>query len=393
LSAYDVEALRAAEFPFTARGDTIYLNNASTGPLPARAVAAVEAWTRRRAEPWRISDPDLFEMMARARSLVARLVGADDAEIALMPNTTHGLNLAARALPLGAGDVVLSFDREFPANVYPWMALGTRGVRLEQLPTVDGLPDEAALERALERPEVRAVTVSWVQFSTGYCADLERLGALCRARGKWFVVDAIQGVGARSLDLRACHVDVLACGAQKWLLSPWGTGFLYVRRELIASLEPSTVGWLAVRGDEDFSRLTDYDYTLRDDARRFEVLTLPFHDFAGMVASLELFHELGPDAVAAHVRRLADRIVAWARSRDDVRLVTPADPARRAGIVSLVPPDAAAASRRLREAGVIHSLREGAVRLAPHGYNTDDEIDRALAALGGSADRGSATGG
>ena len=132
---------------------------------------------------------------------------------------------------------------------------------------------------------------------------------------------------------------------------------------------------------QDFSRLVDYDYTLRDDARRFEVLTLPFHDMAGMIASLELLHELGPDAVTAHVRRLTDRVVDWALGRDDVRLVTPADPAKRAGIVCLEPRDAAGASARLRAAGVIHSLREGAIRLAPHCYNTVDEIDRALAVL------------
>ncbi|MBV9880225.1 MAG: aminotransferase class V-fold PLP-dependent enzyme [Gemmatirosa sp.] len=380
---YDVDALRAAEFPWTLRGDAIFLNNASTGPLPARTVAAVEAFTRRRAEPWRIGDTELFETLARGRDLVARLIGADASEIALLNNTTYGLNFAARALPLGAGDVVLSFDREFPANVYPWMALADVGVRFEQVPCVDALPDEEALVRALDRPEVRAVTVSWVQFSTGYRVDLARLGALCRAHGKFFVVDAIQGVGAVPIDVHACQIDVLACGAQKWLLSPWGTGFLYVRRALVDALTPSSVGWMAVRGADDFSRLVDYDFTLRDDARRFEVLTLPFHDFAGMNASLGLFHEIGPAAIAAHVARLADRIVAWAESRTDVRLVTPADPARRAGIVSLAPGDPLSASQRLKAAGVAHSVREGAVRLSPHGYNTEDEIDRVLAVLAG----------
>ena len=383
MTGYDVDALRAAEFPWAARGDAIYLNHASTGPLPARNVAALDDWTRRRAEPWRIGDTEQFDTLARGRELVARLIGATPAEIALLVNTTYGINLAARALPLGAGDVVLTFDREFPANVYPWMALGDAGVRLEMLPCVDGVPDEDALLRALERPEVRAVTVSWVQFSSGYRIDLARLGALCRAHDTFFVVDAIQGVGACELDVRACQIDLLACGAQKWLLSPWGTGFLYVRRELIDQLAPNAVGWMAVRGADDFSRLVDYDFTYRDDARRFEVLTVPFQDFAGMNASLSLVHELGPAAVAAHVAGLADRIVAWAQDRSDVRLVTPADPARRAGIVSLAPPDPVAAGRRLRAAGVAHSVREGAVRLSPHGYNTDDEIDRALAVLAG----------
>lgn len=381
---YDVHALRAREFPWAARGDAIYLNHASTGPLPARTAAAVTEWTARRAEPYRIRDAELFATLARVRALVARLINAESGEIACMPNTTYGLNLAARALPLGAGDVVLTFDREFPANVYPWMALADRGVRLELVPSdADGLPDEAALLRALDRPEVRALTVSWVQFGSGYAADLAALGAACRARGKYFVVDAIQGVGARVLDVRAVHADVVACGAQKWLLAPWGTAFVYVRRELVTRLTPGDVGWVSVRHGEDFARLTEYDATLQDDARRFEVLTLPFHDFAGLAESLELLHALGPAAVAAHIAALADRIVRWAQARDDVALVTPADPARRAGIVAVRPRDAAAAGRRLAEARVAHSVREGAVRLSPHGYNTPDEVDRALDALGG----------
>jgi selenocysteine lyase/cysteine desulfurase len=127
----------------------------------------------------------------------------------------------------------------------------------------------------------------------------------------------------------------------------------------------------------------EYDFTYREDARRFEVITLPYPDFAGMNASLELLHELGPDAVAAHVQALASRIVEWALEHDDVRLLTPSSPARRAGIVAVVPNDPAAASDRLIRAGVVHSLREGAIRLSPHCFNTFDEIDRALAILAG----------
>ena len=380
---YDLDTLRGAEFPWVERGDAVYLNHASTGPLPARTVAAVTEFVARRAEPHRIADPELFATLARVRAGVARLIGAEPGEIACMPNTTYGLNFAARALPLGAGSVVLTFDGEFPANVYPWMALGERGVRLELLPsTPEGLPDEAALLRAIaERDDVRAVTVSWVQFTSGYRVDLAAIGTACRARGIWFVVDAIQGLGACELDVRTTPIDVLACGAQKWMLSPWGTGFVYVRGELVQRLAPQDVGWLAVRGGDDFARLTDYDYTFRDDARRFEVLTLPFHDFAGFAASLDLLHELGPRAVAAHIASMADRIVAWAGARAGVALVTPRDAAHRAGVVSFRLADSADASARLRAAGVAHSVREGAVRLSPHGYNTAADVDRALDVL------------
>jgi selenocysteine lyase/cysteine desulfurase len=375
-----LDALRRTEFPWSLTGERVYLDHASTGPLPRRTVDALAAFTAKRAEPWRLGQEEQFAVLDRGRDLVARLVGARSSEIALMVNTGYGVNLAASALPLRRGDVVLTFDREFPANVYPWMARARDGVRLERIPCVDGLPDETRLLEEIGRPEVRAVAVSWVQFANGFVADLAAIGRRCRERGVWLVVDAIQGVGALELDLGALDVDILACGGQKWLLSPWGTGFVCVRDGLVRELEPASVGWMSVRGSDDFTRLVDYELDWRDDARRFEMVTLPFQDFAGMDASLELLHELGPRAVAARIAALAGRIVEWAAGRDGVRLVTPAD--RRAGIVSLEPRgDAAAVSRRLEAAGVAHSLREGAIRLSPHCYNSEAEVDRALEVL------------
>ncbi|NUO63860.1 MAG: aminotransferase class V-fold PLP-dependent enzyme [Gemmatimonadaceae bacterium] len=380
--AIDVAALRRAEFPWADRDERVYLNNASTGPLTQRGVRAAQQIVDDRIEPFRIDDAKNFAMLERTRELVASLIGAAKGEIALMTNTSYGLNIAARALPFASGDVVLVHDREFPANVYPWLALEKRGVTLRRIPPAGALPDEEALIAAIERePRVRAVSVSWIAFSTGFRSDLRRIGALCRERGIWFIVDAIQGLGADFLDVRECSIDIMACGGQKWLLSPWGSGFAYVRAELVPQLDPQPVGWMAVKGSDDFTRLLDYDLTWRDDARRFEVITIPFQDFAGLGASLELLHELGPAAVARRVQSLATEIVRWAGSKRDVTLVTPADSARRAGIVSIVTRDSAADSARLKTAGVAHSLREGALRLAPHVYNTSAEIERALEIL------------
>ena len=377
----DVAALRAAEFPWAGRDERIYLNNASTGPLTQRAVAASAEVIAERSEPFGVNDAKNFAMLARTRTLAAGLIGADAAEIAILTNTTYGINIAAQAFPWERGDVVLVHDREFPANMYPWLSLEKRGVIVRRIPPAGLLPDEDALIAAIAEPRVKAVSVSWVGFSTGFKADLPRIGAACRARGARFVVDAIQGLGADFLSVRDCSIDLLACGGQKWLMSPWGSGFAYVRQELIATLDPNPVGWMSVKGSDDFTRLLDYDLTWRDDARRFEVLTLPFQDIAGLGASLALFHELGPGSVAARVASLASEIVAWADGRSDITLVTPRDPARRAGIVSLITTDSAASSARLRAAGVAHSLREGTIRLAPHVYNTSDEIHRALALL------------
>jgi cysteine desulfurase / selenocysteine lyase len=354
-ATYDVQTLREREFPWMDSSRAIFLNSASTGPLPQRTVDAVTRFTQLRATPHKLGDELLFGMFARSRELIAQLIGARTTEIALAANTGYGINVAALALPLGPGDVVVVPDGEFGANMYPWLEIvPRRGGVVRKIPMRDGLLDEDALLRAVDEPGVKIVAVSWVGFATGYRANLVNLGRRCRERGVWFVVDAIQGLGPATLDIHACNVDILACGAQKWLLSPWGTGFMYVREALVRTLSPPIVSWVAVKGSDDFRRLLDYDLTWRDDARRFEFITLPFQDFVGMNASLELLLELGTPAIEAHVAALADQVVAWAQTRPEMRLVTPTDRAKRAGTVSVAPPDAEAVSQRLREAGVAH---------------------------------------
>jgi selenocysteine lyase/cysteine desulfurase len=379
----DLEALRRTEFPWTQSGDVSYLNHAGTGPLPTRTLNKLREWDEIRSTPWKNTATDQFGILAQCRTLCARMIGASPDEIALMVNTTYGINVAASSIPIQAGDIIVTPDREFPANVYPWMALAERrGATYRRVPCVDGLADEDALIRALDEPGVKVLSVSWVSFETGLKLDLARLGGACRERGIFFVVDAMQGVGATPIDVHACHIDFLACGGQKWLLSTWGTGFLYVRRELVTKFVPHTVGWLAVKNAEDFTRLCDYDLNWWDSARRFEVITLPYQEFAGFAASIELFESVGWPEVHSLVDARADQIVRWTQLRADVKLITPADPARRAGVISVRPRDAVAASAKLREANVAHSLREGMIRLAPHFYTAPDEIERALHAFG-----------
>lgn len=377
-----LDAVADREFPRVRHGTVAYLNNASTGPLPESALRALADFDARRAEPWTIGAEAQFGTVERSRELIARLVGASPGEIALMSNTSYGLNLAAHALPLAAGDRVLTSDREFPSNIYPWMALArTRGVVFERVPCAGRVVDEDAIVAALDRPGVRLLVLSWVSFETGHAIDLARIGRACRARGIHFVVDAIQGVGALPLDLRSLEVDILACGCQKWLVSPWGTGFVYVREGLVPALEPSDVGWMSVRNSDDFTRLLDYDFTYRDDARRFEVVTLPYQEFAAVNAALELFFEVGVATASSRIARHVDRLLAWAAGRPDVRVISSAAPAHRSGIVALVPADAAAASAALTAAGVVHSLREGAIRLSPHWFTPAAHVERALEVL------------
>lgn len=381
LPGYDVAALRADEFPWT-KG-TAYLNNASIGPLPERTRLVLEDFNRKRAAPFQLPDRDIFNSMAESRRLAAELLGVVPEEIALSINTGFGLSLAARALPLQQGDIVLASDREFPANVYPWMMLKDIGVTLELARTTsEGWPDEDHLLERLRDPRVRVLAVSLVQFSNGYTVDLARLSAATRATGTYLVVDAIQGVGQIPLDLRKTPVDVLSCGAQKWLLSPWGSGFVYVRRELIRELRPSVTGWMAFEGTDDFTRLTQYNDTLRGDARRFELITLPYQDFAGMNASLGLLLSLGIPRIRQHLQTLHAPVLAWA-ARSGTRVASPAGE-RGSGILCVAPANVGEAFRALKGAHIVSSMREGAIRLSPHAYNTVEEMERVVEVLDAS---------
>ena len=363
------------ETEFASLKDVTYLNSASIGPLPERTIRALERFNRMRGAPHLLPDPDLFAIFAESRRLVAELINATAEEIALATNTSYGLNIAALALPLEPGDVVLVSDREFPANVYPWLHLRQRGVEVELAPvTPEGWPDEAHLLERLADPRVRVLAVSLVQFSNGYAVDLEALSEATRRTGTYLVVDAIQGLGQVPVDLQRTPVDVLSCGGQKWLLSPWGAGFTYVRRELIGQLTPPLAGWTAFEGTDDFTELTAYRTDFRETARRFETITLPFQDFAGFNESVALILAEGPDRIGAHARACQEPVIDWA-NRTGVRITSPVG-RHGSAILCIAPRNAAAAHQRLREAGVYCSLREGSLRLSPHLFNTVDEMVR-----------------
>ena len=376
-----LRSLRATEFPWTA--DTVYLNNASIGPIPERTRRILDAFNAKRTAPHLLPDRDLQAGLQAARDVAARLINADTGEIALAVNTSFGLNLAARALPLARGNRVILSDKEFPANVYPWLLLRKQGIEVELAPcTPEGWPDEAALLERLRDPRVRVLAVSYVQFSNGYRADLKKLSAAARANSTYLVVDGIQGIGNSTLDVRETSVDIIACGGQKWLLSPWGSGFVYVRKELIPQIEPAVMGWMAFEGTDDFTRLTEYNPTFRADARRFEMVTLPFQDFYGMTQSVELLLEIGIPEIAQVTRSLHDPVLRWA-DRRGIRVSSPREERHRSAIVCLAPERAVEAYHAIKRAKVVCSLREGAIRLSPHFYNTVEEMEKVVEVLDG----------
>jgi selenocysteine lyase/cysteine desulfurase len=378
----DFRALRDAEFEYVARSP--YLNAASVAPLPERARRAIDAYNLRRSNPHALRGDDFEPTLVRCRQAAAELIGAGADEIALLPNTSFGVNLAALCLPLEAGRRVIVSDREFPANMYPWLALRRlRNVQVDVIPAdARGNPDEARILEELARGDVGLVALSAVQFTNGWLADGEAIGRACRAQGAWFVVDAIQALGQLPLDVAAWNADVLATGGQKWLCSPFGTGFTYVRRELVDRMEPRVVGWTAMAASADLERLLDYRQEWVPGARRFEVATQPWQDYAGMAESLELLGEAGPAEIRAHVLALLDPLAAFLDERG-VEIVSDMRPERRSGIFSFRPADAAGAYQALSQAGVGCVLREGAVRLSAHLYNQPEDVATVMNVLDG----------
>ena len=370
----DVQALREREFPHVGRAP--YLNAASMGPLPERARRVLDAWNLRRSRIHELRGDDFDPTLARARAAAARLVNATPGEIALMSNTSHGLNLAAQCLPLEPGKRIVVSDLEFPANVYPWAQVAREGrARVDVVRGDDlGRPDPDRLMEELDRGDVGIFALSAVQFATGWLADLAALGRFCRERGIWFVVDAIQGLGCIPIDVRAAEIDVLATGAHKWLCSPFGTGFAYVRRELVAVMEPRTVGWTAMEASADFADCCAYRWDFVDDARRFEVATQPFQDYAAFTESVELLLEVGQENVRDHVLALVDPLIAWLADRDGATVVSDLEPARRSGVFAFRIGDTEKAYAALRRAGIQCVVREGSIRISPHLYNTADDV-------------------
>lgn len=372
----DLAGIRA-QFPLLS--EVTYLEHSAVGPLslPVRQAAA-EALAMQ-AEGSR-GMPRLQAEVPALKDKIARLIGASPQEIALVRNTAEGLSMVAGGVSWRQGDRVVTDNIEFPANVYPWLNLEARfGVTTTLVPARGGRVAADDLVAACD-DRTRIVAVSFVQFSNGYRIDLDRLGAFCRGRGIYLCVDGIQGLGALPLDVSKTPIDFLACGGHKWLLGPLGVGFLYLRRDVQPQLWPVEVGHHSVVLDEE--RFTAYSLRFRDDAEKFEASAPNYAGVFGLSRSLDLFHAVGQPAITARVLSLTDRLCEGL-AHLGCRLFSPRGLSEKSGAVTFVSDRVASKQlhARLRDAGVVVSLREGAVRVSPHFYNTEEEIDRLLAVV------------
>lgn len=382
MSATDpVTEAAAAEYAVQRRG--IFLDAASFGLVPARTVRAAGDLTTRRNRVGGFSEEELGRALRRCRTAVAGLLDVEPSEVALAPNTSYGINLGAAlaAATRPPGTIVVSRG-EFPANVYPWMALRDRGFTVDVVPDAEpGLPDVDRLVERVHEDDVRVLALSAVQYASGYMADIAAFGDVCRQRNVLFVVDAIQALGAVPLHPASMGVDLLASGGQKWLCGPWGSGFVWMDPLHLEAFDPPMVSWLAMKDALEFQKVRDYRWDLVEDGRRFELATLGIQDHLGLAHSLELFLEMGPARVREHIHRLHRPVLDWVAGQEHARLVTPEDPARRAGILSFTLPEVEAVATALREAGVHFAVREGMIRLAPHFYNSLQEMEEVVSVL------------
>jgi selenocysteine lyase/cysteine desulfurase len=374
---FDLDSFRAA-MPVTL--DWAYLNHAAIGPMPRGAAEAVSRLARTVAASGDRRWPERNEECERVRRQVARLLGARAAhEVAFVGNTGEGLSAVAWGVGWRAGDNVVGPEPEFPADVYPWMSLAELGVEYRRVPERDGRVDPGDLVAAMDS-RTRVVAVSWVQYATGHRLPLAPLREACDAAGALLVLDAIQGVGALTLDVEAAGADACALACHKWLLGPEGVGILYVSDRAIERLRSTRHGWRSVASRFEWGVI---DPTPAEGALRFEAGTGNMYGIHALGASVDLLLAAGPAAVEARVLALAERAAVGLVSRG-FRLAEPVRaPGETSGIVAADHPARPAEElvHGLGERGVAVSHRAGHLRVAPHAYNTEAEIDRFLSGL------------
>ncbi len=356
------------EFPIT--DNFVFFNNAAVSSPPSRVVDAVSELFRQFSQVGLKKYHDWMKQVDETRSLFARLINADPLQVCFTGNTSDGLSAVASGLQWKSGDRVLLPYPDFPANVYPWVNLERLGVKVDFFPKENGRFYPGDIERAL-RPGTRLLAVSSTDFSTGFRCDLEELGDLCRRKELLLCVDAIQSLGAVPLDVKKCGIHFLASGGHKWLLSTMGIGALYISGEADDLVRPVRVGWRSVENEEDFYHL---DLTLKRDARRFETGTLNIAGITALGVSLDMLLEIGIERIYSRLLELTD-IISEGLARRNLPVISPAEREHRSGIISFVPRDSAGFFLYCLKKNVMISQRGDAVRLSPHFYNNEADVE------------------
>ncbi len=369
----DVDALRA-HYPILGR--SVYLNSCSLGALSDRAEQYLddfrERWHAMGASAWY---EDWLARLDLLRGRVAALHGAGTDEVALLPSTSAALSVLAESVEPGGRNRVVCTELDFPTLAYQWAVKPE--MELVVLRSADGIGiDPEQFEAAVDERTLFVAT-SHVFFSTGYVQDIGRLAAIAHRAGAYCVIDGYQAAGQIPVDVATAGVDAYTSGPLKWLCGGPGLAYLYVRGDRIPELQPRITSWFATQGQFGFEL---EGFRFRDDARRFELGTPALPTVHTALGGQELLEEVGWDAVFARNRALTRCLVERARGAG-FELRTADDEARRSAIVMVAHDDPAGAVTHLASQGIIVDHRPGHVRISPHVYNTEDEIDQAVEVL------------
>ena len=364
----DVEKIRE-QFPVTR--NKVFMNHAAQSPLP-KPVADV---VRRYVDDFSNFGTSSIEWNDGGKPFFAKMIGAKPEEIAFVENTSVGLNIAANALHYPSGSKIVTTDLEYPSVVYPWLRRKL-GVKVEYVRNVDGKILLEDVEKTVDDNTV-AVAVSHVEYVNGFRHDLRALSEIAHEHGAYLIVDAIQSAGVIPIDVKRDNVDFLATACYKWLLSPPGAGYLYVKEELIEKFEPPFVGWRSVK-EEVFETLDFWDiWSLRlsETASRFEVGSPSFISLVGANEALKMLLSIGIEIIEERIIKLTDYLIEAVKSLG-LKLQTPEERQYRSGIVNFKIDKAQEMTKKLKERGIVVSARAHGIRVSPHFYNTKEEIDK-----------------
>jgi len=361
------------KFPVTQ--SKIFLNHSAYSPLPQPVVDVMIKYNEGLSR-FEIDDSEY----SLGQEVFAKLIGARKDEIALVPNTSTGLNIVANMFDYAKGSNVVTTDLEYPSVVYPWLKKKL-GVKVRYVKSVDGKILIEDVKKAVDEQTV-AITISHVEYANGFRHDLKALAEIAHEHGAYLVVDAIQSLGAIHVNVRKSGVDFLTASCYKWLLGPAGAGYLYVREELVERFEPPFIGWASVK-PEVFETVEFWDIwhlQISKTASRFEIGSPSFISFVGAAVAIQLLLDVGINNIQKRILSLTESLIDSVKSLG-FRLTTPEETEHRSGIVHFLIDRARQKEERLRNKGIIISARSNGLRVAPHFYNTEDEIDRLIEEL------------
>ena len=358
----------------------VYLNHAAISPPPAQTIEAVAAQIKDVTENGSLHYRSWVAVRERARRLAAEMIGARTEQVAFMRNTSDGLSTIANGLSWKAGDNVVTFRREFPSNIYPWLRLRAAfGVEVRFSDERDGRVDLDELIRLID-DRTRIVAISHVQYASGFRADLERVGRAARSHDALLVVDVIQAMGALPVNVEAELIDAAAGACHKWLLTPEGVGLLYLSDRARERVEPTLVGWASVTDPEDYG---NFEQDWARGTLAWETGTAPTALIHGLESSLRLLTETGTERIAAHLLELTDYLCERLRSLD-YKIISSRRDNEKSQIVCIQPKDGwtpLTLYAHLKKRNIIVAPRGERLRIAPHLYNTREDIDALIDAL------------